>query len=94
LLEFCGCLEAPANGRAVPQGAALFICTQSRQTLRYTHDKQGKKMITVIGTATATPDGLALVLDESLNHVARSRAEDGSIDQTLSLDQETPKKNR
>ncbi len=23
-LEFCGCLEAPADGRAVPQGAALF----------------------------------------------------------------------
>ena len=47
-------------------------------------------MITVIGTATATPDGLTLVLDESLTHVARSRSEDGCIDHTVSIDQENP----
>lgn len=47
-------------------------------------------MIVVIGKATAKIGCEAEVLEHSLVHVARSRAEDGCIDHTVSLDQEIP----
>lgn len=45
-------------------------------------------MIVVVGIAKVKPGNLDLVLKESLEHVARSRAEDGCIDHTVSRDQE------
>ncbi len=45
-------------------------------------------MIIVIGTALTKPDTAGEALALSLEHVARSRAEDGCIDHTVSLDQE------
>ena len=47
-------------------------------------------MILVIGTAKAKPGSLDFILAESLTHVARSRAENGCIDHTVSIDQESP----
>jgi quinol monooxygenase YgiN len=45
-------------------------------------------MIVVIGTAKVKPGDLDTVLKESLEHVARSRAEDGCIAHTVARDQE------
>ncbi len=45
-------------------------------------------MIIVIGKAVAKAGCEAEVLEHSLAHVARSRAEDGCIDHTVSVDQE------
>jgi len=45
-------------------------------------------MIIVIGKAIAKTGCEAEVLEHSLAHVVRSRAEDGCIDHTVSVDQE------
>jgi len=47
-------------------------------------------MIIVVGTALARPEHAPAVLSLSLAHCRRSRAEEGCIDHTVAVDQETP----
>ena len=47
-------------------------------------------MIIVTGTATARPDSFEALLSASLDHVHRSRAEDGCISHAVQIDAEDP----
>lgn len=47
-------------------------------------------MIIVTGTATARPDSFEALLQASLDHVARSRTEDGCISHSVQIDAEDP----
>ncbi len=47
-------------------------------------------MIIVTGTATARPDSFELLLQASLDHVQRSRLEDGCISHSVQIDAEDP----
>ncbi len=47
-------------------------------------------MIIVTGTATARPDSFEALLQASLDHVQRSRAEDGCISHAVHIDAEDP----
>ncbi|MBY0307026.1 MAG: antibiotic biosynthesis monooxygenase [Sphingomonas sp. 28-62-20] len=47
-------------------------------------------MIIVTGTATARPDSFEALLQASLDHVQRSRAEDGCISHAVQIDAEDP----
>lgn len=47
-------------------------------------------MIIITGTATARPDSFEALLQASLDHVQRSRGEDGCISHSVQIDAEDP----
>ncbi len=47
-------------------------------------------MIIVTGTATARPETFEALLQAALDHVARSRTEDGCISHSVQIDAEDP----